>query len=428
MKLIDDLRVRGNIKLQKSVALPPLLILALYMGLYFFSQFHRTVIGPLAGEFMREFSVSAVGVGVLTSSYFIVYGILQPIYGVAIDKYGSSKVILCTMPLYIVACFLFATSLSFEMLIASRVVIAAAIASVYIAGLKTTALSFKSTLYGKVVGVYTGWGYTASLLGMVIPSVLLGRGLSWRQTFVGIALASLLFYLFFALFIISNISNRSASCVRNSSDQSALRLKTLFSPNLVPVYVSVAVAYGSYVGLVSWMPKYLYDVFTFRRDISGIVAAIPAAMMAIGSPISGLLADRRGLWSRVYKFSHLLTTLLLTALLYSTIIGNALLAAISFSSAMLALSGFTIWPAILRKERGEDNLALILSVVNTFAFLGAFAYPAFMGMIIDLFTPRMVVAGERLYGVEAYFWAFTICFSTMAASTALIFRWMRGRG
>ncbi|MEM3386732.1 MAG: MFS transporter [Nitrososphaerales archaeon] len=411
--------------MQKSTTIPPLLILATYMGLYFFSQFHRTAIGPLAGEFMREFGVSAFGVGVLTSSYFIIYGLLQPIYGVAIDNYGSNRVILFTMPLYVVACFLFAISPSFDMLIASRIVVAAAIASVYVAGLKATALSFKSASYGKVVGIYTGWGYTSSLLGMIIPSVMLGQGLSWRQTFIGVAGASLIFYLFFVLFIARNVTEAD---VKSASEPSMIRLKTLFSPHLILIYVTVLVAYGSYVGLVSWIPKYLYDVFGLERNISGIVAAIPAAMMAIGSPIMGLLADRRGSWSRIYKFSHLLTTFLLAALLYTVIMGDVLLTTLSFSSAMLALSGFTIWPAILRKERGEDSLGLILSIVNTFAFLGAFAYPALMGFVIDLFTPQMVVAGERIYGYDAYFWAFTLCFSTMVVSTTLIFKWISGKG
>jgi len=38
------------------------------------------------------------------------------------------------------------------------------------------------------------------------------------------------------------------------------------------------------------MPKYLYDVFGFGRDVSGIVSALPAAMMAIGSPIMGVFS------------------------------------------------------------------------------------------------------------------------------------------
>lgn len=411
--------------MQKSEALPPILILATYMGLYFFSQFHRTAIGPLAGEFMREFGVSALGVGVLTSSYFIIYGLLQPIYGGAIDRYGPNKVILATMPLYVMACYVFAASTSFEMLIASRVVVAAAIASVYISGLKATALSFKTTSYGKVVGVYTGWGYAASLLGMVIPSLMLGQGLSWRHTFIGIASASLVFYLYFALFVARRTIRAD---IKEKSERSILRVKTLLSPSLILIYITVFAAYGSYIGLVSWIPKYLYDVFKFGRDVSGFVAAIPAAMMAIGSPISGFLADRKGLWNRVYKFSYLLTTILLASLLYTVIIGDVLLATLSFSLAMLALSGFTIWPAILRKEMGEDNLGLILSVVNTFAFLGAFVYPALMGFIIDLFTPTTIIAGERLYSSEAYFWAFTLCFFTIAASTASLFKWIRGKG
>jgi len=394
------------------------------MGLYFFSQFHRTAIGPLAGEFMREFVVTASSVGVLTSSYFIVYGLLQLVYGATIDRYGSNKIVLLTMPLYVVACFLFASSSSFEVLVASRMVIAAAIAPVYIAGLKATALTFRNAAYGKVVGIYTGWGYTASLLGMVIPSLMLGQGLGWRQTFISVALASLFFYLFFALLVVPHIK-RPASVA--SAEQSKFKLRLFFTPNLILIYFTAAVAYGSYVGLVSWMPKYLYDVFGLGRDVSGIVSAIPAAMMAIGSPIIGVLADRTSSWSRIFKYSYLFTTLLLASLLYAIIIGDALLAVIFFSSSMLSLSGFTIWPVILRKERGESNLALLLSLVNTFVFIGAFAYPAVMGAVMDYFTPKLIVAGERIYGAEAYLWAFSFCFSTLAVSTALILKRMQSR-
>ncbi len=409
---------------QKSTGIQPVLILVLYMGLYFFSQFHRTAIGPLAGEFMREFGVSAANVGLLTSSYFIIYGLLQPLYGAAIDRYGSNKVVLFTMPIHILACYLFATSTTFHSLILSRIGIAVAIASVFIAGLKATALAFKSTTYGKVVGIYTGWGYAASLLGMVIPSIMLGQGLGWRYTFFSVALASLVFYSFFAFFTAKH-TNRHA--IEPPFTQYEFRLRTLFTSDLLLIYVSTAVAYGTYVGLVSWIPKYLYDVFALTRDVSGIVAAVPVAMMAIGSPLMGLLADRTRAYNSLYKYSHLITTILLAALLYSIMKCDVALSMLFFSCSVLSLSGFTIWPAIIRKERGEKNLALLLSLVNTFVFLGAFAYPAAMGLIMDLAAPKRVILGERIYGVESYFWAFALCFFTLAFSTILLFMRMRTR-
>ena len=408
---------------EKPTSIQPIVILVLYMGLYFFSQFHRTAIGPLAGEFMREFGVSAANVGVLTSSYFIIYGLLQPLYGAAIDRYGSSKVVLFTMPIYVLACYLFATSPTFESLILSRIGVAAAIACVFIAGLKATALTFKSATYGKVVGIYTGWGYTASLLGMVIPSIMLGQGLGWRQTFISVAVASLIFYVFFAAFTVRHATKKQAT--DPSSKQSGVKLRTLFSSNLLLIYLSTAVAYGSYVGLVSWIPKYLYDVFALTRDVAGIVAALPVAMMAIGSPLMGILADRTKSCSSVYKYTHLLTAILLAALLYSIMLSDVFLSMLFFSCSVLSLSGFTIWPTIIRKEVGERNLALLLSLVNTFVFLGAFAYPAAMGLIMDLTTPKMIIAGERIYDVGAYFWAFTLCLATLAISTLMLFARMR---
>ena len=181
------------------------------------------------------------------------------------------------------------------------------------------------------------------------------------------------------------------------------------------------------MGLVSWIPKYLYDVFSLTRDVSGIVAAVPVAMMAIGSPLMGLLADRTGAYNSLYKYSHLITTILLAALLYSIMKCDVALSMLFFSCSVLSLSGFTIWPAIIRKERGEKNLALLLSLVNTFVFLGAFAYPAAMGLIMDLAAPKRVILGERIYGVESYFWTFALCFFTLAFSTILLFMRMRTR-
>jgi hypothetical protein len=60
-------------------------------------------------------------------------------------------------------------------------------------------------------------------------------------------------------------------------------------------------------------------------------------------------------------------------------------------------------------------------------FIGAFAYPAVMGAVMDYFTPKLIVAGERIYGAEAYLWAFSFCFSTLAVSTALILKRMQSR-
>ena len=387
------------------------------MSIYFFSQFHRTAIGPLAGVLMIEFQLSASGIGLIASTYFIVYASLQIVYGFAIDRIGSRRVVGYTAPIFLLSGFLFALSPNFEIIIVSRILIATGMAGVYVAGLKAMALTFKPRSHGKVVGLYTGWGYSASIIGMVIPSMLLDIGISWRETFLSIGFISIFCY---GLFLFLSQGEKTTKICR---EKKSFDYKIFHDRYMLIICFTQAVAFGVFLGLVTWGPKYFFDSYEWSRSISGFMAALPALSIAIGGPLTGYIVDRSGRRFKTYTLSFSLTSIFLGILILSVIIENAILSVISLTLASLALSGFIIWPVLLIKDKGEGDLARVLSVGNTCSFTSAFIFPYMMGGILDQFVPT-VVSGEGIYGTQAYMWIFFVCF-VMITLSAFVLRIMR---
>lgn len=391
------------------------MILLGYTGLYFFSQLQRTSIGPLAGVLMADYGITASGVGLITSAFFLTYGMSQVFFGLAIDRYTPRRVVLYTTVLAVLSSFLFALSPRFEVVIASRILLGIGFAGVFIGGLEATSRVYDSSSYGRVVGVLSGCGNAGSLVGMILPNLLLGIGVGWRSTFIGVGVACAVVYGLFLIF------GRGEEIVLK--DKQNLPLRIPHSIFMIAMYFTLPVSYGVYVGLVTWIPKYLFDIYSWGRIISGSMTALLAVSMIIGSPLMGYLVDKYRKGENIFLGSFSLTSVCLAILLFSVYVQNPFLSLISATIGSLFLSGFTIWPVIIRATKVGANIGWIFSLINAFTFVGAFGFPYIMGWVIDWFPPS-IVGAERIYPVSSYFSCFLLCFVMMviASFASLVLR------
>jgi MFS family permease len=61
---------------------------------YLLLYFHRVCPAVLAPEFVRDFHMSGVGLGLLTSAYFYPYTVMQVPVGVLSDRWGVRKTVI----------------------------------------------------------------------------------------------------------------------------------------------------------------------------------------------------------------------------------------------------------------------------------------------------------------------------------------------
>ena len=63
-----------------------------YAAGYFLSYGLRSVNAVIAPELMQELSMTAAGLGLLTSAYFLAFGLFQLPLGLLLDRFGPRRV------------------------------------------------------------------------------------------------------------------------------------------------------------------------------------------------------------------------------------------------------------------------------------------------------------------------------------------------
>ena len=98
------------------------MLLALLTG-FALSQAFRTVTSTLAHGLQTEFGLSNAGLGAFAGLFGLSFGIAQLLMGIALDKFGLRRTIVCALPLAVAGALLSALAPSYPVLMLGQLLI-----------------------------------------------------------------------------------------------------------------------------------------------------------------------------------------------------------------------------------------------------------------------------------------------------------------
>ena len=101
------------------------MLLALLTG-FALSQAFRTVTSTLAHGLQTEFGLSNAGLGAFAGLFGLSFGIAQLLMGIALDKFGLRRTIVCALPLAVAGALLSALAPSYPVLMLGQLLIGVA--------------------------------------------------------------------------------------------------------------------------------------------------------------------------------------------------------------------------------------------------------------------------------------------------------------
>ncbi len=247
----------------------------------------------------KELGLDSVQLGLLGSSFALVYGICAPFAGNIVDRVRRKSAVLGGLFAWSIICSATAISRSFLQLLFFRAA----------EGLGETfyfpaAMSMISDYHGKrtrsrAMGLHQTSVYAGTIAGGFLGG-LIAQHYGWRSSFVlfgalGVVLGFILMKLLF-------------EPARGAADLEDFRVAVKDQSGKMPVHEFLKVIWttptvlllmtgfmlDNFVGMVllTWMPKFLYDKFHLSLALAGLTATIfiQLASMA-GSPVGGWLAD-----------------------------------------------------------------------------------------------------------------------------------------
>ena len=107
-----------------------------YAAGYFLSYGLRSINAVIAPELMRDLGITATGLGLLTSTYFLAYGLFQLPLGLLLDRFGPRRVEAALLLVAAVGCVLFGLGTTLSALVVARALIGLGVSACLMASFK----------------------------------------------------------------------------------------------------------------------------------------------------------------------------------------------------------------------------------------------------------------------------------------------------
>lgn len=352
---------------------------------YFLSYLFRVVNAVIAPDLVQAAGLTAAGLGLLTSAYFLTFAAFQIPLGVLLDRFGPRRTEACLLVIAAVGAVVFAVAETGGGLIAGRALIGLGVSACLMAAFKAFVEWFPRDRLPFINGCQMAVGGLGALAGTVPVEAAL-TVIDWRALFLILAGATLVA----ALIIATVVPERPDGRPRQSLRRQLSGVRAVFASGLFRRVAPLTVAaQATFLAIQSlWAGPWLLDVAGFDRgQVAAHLLAIAAAMVT-GFLTLGWLASRvtrLGLPSLSVAVAGIALFMAAQASLVAGAPGSASAAWIAFG--FFGTAGILPYAAL--SQRFPSHLAGRLNTgLNLLVFTSAFALQWGIGAIIDLWPER----------------------------------------
>jgi MFS family permease len=382
-------------------------LVASLIAIYMISQFLRNSIGVIAPDLARELDLSAVEIGLLSSSFFFAFAAVQLPLGIAIDRFGPKACLLVCAAITVIGAVWFATATSPTGLIVARVLLGIGSCSSFMAPLTIYARRFPPERFATLTGLQLGIGSIGTLLATA-PLAFATAAIGWRGAFIAVALITLAAGILVAI-AVSDRSETAPAPSRHESLRDSMTgvLEVLRTPSVGRLFVIHLTSYATFALVVGlWGGPYLTHVYGYGLTERGDLLFVAALAQILGSLVWGPM-------DRVFG-SHRVPVLLGGG---SSGIALALLALVDTLTTPLLIVWFAVFgfvcaytPILVAHGKSLFPPHLVgrgMTVLNVGTIGGVFVAQTLSGIVIELFPAQggvyPLAAYQAVFGLQAAF-------------------------
>lgn len=385
---------------------------------YYLSYFLRNANAVIAPVLSAELSLSAADLGLLTSTYLLVFGAFQIPLGILLDRYGPRKIEAGLLLIAAAGAALFALGRDLTELALARGLIGLGVSACLMAAFKGFLQWFPLEKQASLTGAIMAAGGLGALTASV-PLELTLPVLGWRGAFLVLAVAALAAGALIFFSLPAQKAETQASTLneqlRSVADIFRDRRFWRFAPQM-------ALFPGAFMALQGlWAVPWLMNVSgTSRAVAAGHLFAMGLAMLACNLGVATLATrlSRAGIQPIMLLSGG---TGLALACEGVIILGLGPTLPLWAGFALFVSTG-TLAYALLAVQFPPALSGRVTTALNLLAFIGAFGLQWGIGLIVDM------LLGFGLETASAYRAAFGVMFLMQAAAYAwFILEGKRGR-
>ena len=366
---------------------------------YSFQFFVRVSPSVMSNELMRSFAVTATALGVLTSSYYLVYAPLQLPLGMFVDKIGPRRLAALSATVCALGCLLFSIADSLPLAQLGRMLMGAGSAAAFLCTLKVVSLWLPPERFSTAAGLSMTIG-TIGATSASKPLALLIQDFGWRPTLGAFALLGLAIALL--IFLVVKDKKQNSKTLNGGGMLSGLK-EVISNPQcwIIAVYTLLMYTPMGVFGDMWGVPYFME-----RFGINCVNAAMPASMLylgiVVGAPLMSYISNT--LQSR--KTPLLITSVsilsIFTFLLHGPDVNLTVASGLIFIAGV-ALGGQMLAFTVVCELNKIRLSGTAIGFNNTICMLSGVLFQPCVGFVLDLcWAGNASSEGVRQYSAYSY--------------------------
>jgi len=387
-------------------------VAAPFLAGYFVSYMYRMVNAVLAPTLAAEFGLTAAGLGLMSSVYFLSFALVQLPLGVALDRFGPRRVNGALLLLAAAGGLWFASAHGAAAAIAARALIGLGVSGCLMACLTAFVLWYPPERISTMTGIAFSAGAVGAMT-VTVPLEMLLRAWGWREAFLLIVAANLAVCLLMWLWVPERRATRAG-------EKLAEQLRGLGRLLRDPAFLRLAVCVGaSQSAAVALQTLW---IATWLRDVAGwSPVEVARGLLAVNvSMIAGYLAFGRAADARQRRGRSALPLLAAGVAFSSLSLGLLILGAGSLALWCVFVgcgTAVVLAYSIVARRYPKEMAGRANTAVNVVGFIGMFSGQWGIGAVLSLWPPHLA-NGAAGYAPEGYPWALAAVWLAQLAGLA----------
>jgi ACS family D-galactonate transporter-like MFS transporter len=349
----------------------------------------KAVIGLASVPIMRDLGLNHRQFGLLGSAFFLLFSLSGVVVGFLANRIGT-KILMLVMGLVWAAALLpMSVVASFEMLLASRVVLGAAEGPAFPVAVHSIYKWFgnqRRALPTSVVA--SGAAFGTGLMAPLITWIIVHYG--WHAAFGTLGGVGLIWACLWLVFAAEGPLDRGATPGDATADQRVPYRRLLLSRTAIGVFLAGFAAYWIIALNIVWLANYLIKAVRMSATQAGWVITLPSIMQMAFAPLCAYLSmvlSRRGFSSRVSRgvLGSICVVVAGVALASVPFAGSG-----AFEIALVGLSCsigsviFTLGTTLIGEISPASQRGAMLGITNSIHTLAGLCAPFLMGLLVDI--------------------------------------------
>ncbi len=355
--------------------------IALWMSTFAFTICFAvwTIFAIIGIRISEDLALSEAQFGLLVGTPILTGSLVRVVLGVWTTRYGGRLVYTLTMLAAAFATLLLSHATTYPQMLLAGLGVGLA-GGTFAVGIAYVSPFFPPEKQGTVLGIFGAGNVGAALTKFLAPFVLVAAGWQMVAQFWAAALIMAAFLFWFTTSDDPAFRDRRASATPRRS------LREEFAPlgdaRVWRFSLYYFFAFGGFVALSLWLPRYLVGVYGFDIETAGMIAAAYSIPGSVFRALGGVLSDRRGARSVLYGMFAVSAAATLVLSLPAGVSPLVFVVAVFVLGFVMSLGKAAVYKHI--PTYYPESIGTVGGIVGMMGGLGGFVLPIAFGLLKDV--------------------------------------------